>query len=403
MDRILIIGAGQAGVQIAASLRQAGFDGAIALVGAEPQPPYQRPPLSKAYLQGDLDMARLFLRGPDFYDKNNIDLRLSARVEELDLRAGTARLSSGEALAFDRLAFATGAPPRRLAIPGADLAGVHYLRTIADSDALRPALKTEGTIAVIGAGYIGLEVAASARKAGRNVVVIEALDRPLARVAGKEVSDYFVDLHRRHGVAFRFGAKVAGFEGGERIAAVMLEGGERVPCNAALVGVGAVPETALARAAGLEVQNGILVDEHARAAPTVWAAGDCANFPSKLYGRRIRLESAPNAIDQAKVAALDMAGKPASYDPVPWFWSDQYDVKLQTVGLCEGADETVVRGVPGAAARSVWYFKGGKLIAVDCMNDVPAFAIGKKLIAAGATPDRNLLADPGKDLKSLVA
>jgi 3-phenylpropionate/trans-cinnamate dioxygenase ferredoxin reductase subunit len=403
MEKILIIGAGQAGVQIAASLRQAGFEGAVALIGAESQPPYQRPPLSKAYLQGELDMPRLFLRGPDFYEKNRIDLQLSTRVESVDLAAGTARLGDGRSLAFDKVAFATGAPPRRLAVPGADLAGVHYLRTIADSDALRPALSAEGTIAVIGAGYIGLEVAASARKAGRDVVVIEALDRPLARVAGREVSDYFVDLHRRHGVKFRFGARVAGFEGKGAVAAVALSGGELIPCAAALVGVGAVPETALAASAGLPVQNGVVVDERARAGANAWAAGDCANFPSRLYGRRVRLESAPNAIDQAKVAALDMAGKEASYDPVPWFWSDQYDVKLQTVGLSEGADQTVVRGAAGATSRSVWYLKAGRLIAVDSMNDVPAFAIGKKLIAAEASPDPKSLADSARDLKSLVA
>lgn len=403
MEKTLIIGAGQAGLQIAASLRQAGYPGAITLIGEETAPPYQRPPLSKAYLQGEIDQTRLFLRPAEFFEKNQITLRLGALVRGLDLEAGEARLESGETLRFEKLAIATGAPPRRLTVRGADLSGVHYLRTIAHSDALRPVLGADAPVVVIGAGYIGLEVAASARKAGRRVIVVEALDRPLARVAGKEVADYFTDLHRRQGVEFRFGAKLSAISGQSKVEAVLLENGEEIACDAVVVGVGAAPATSLAQSAGLAVDNGVLVDEQSRASrPNVWAAGDCANFFSSLYGRRVRLESAPNAIEQAKVAALSIAGKPALYDPVPWFWSDQYDVKLQTAGLCQGADQSILRGAPGASVQAVWYFKEGRLIAVDAMNDVPSFAVGKRLIAAKAAPDPKILADPGRDLKSLI-
>lgn len=402
LEKVVIIGAGQAGLQIAASLRLAGFSGDVTLIGAERTPPYQRPPLSKAYLQGEIDRDRLLLRPTEFYEKARIALRLGVDVLSLDRPGRAVILKGGERLAYDRLALATGAPPRRLGLPGADLEGVHHLRTIDDSDALRPALLSDGRLVVIGAGYIGLEVAASAKKAGREVVVLEALDRPLARVAGKEVADYFVDLHRAHGVEFRFGARVRAIAGARRVEALVLESGKEIACASVLIGIGAVPATALAEAAGLDVANGVVVDDRTRTSdPAIFAAGDCANFPSALYGRRLRLESAPNAIDQAKVAGSVIAGRDAVYDPTPWFWSDQYDVKLQTAGLCEGADQTVVRRA--GRAVSVWYLKSGRLIAVDAMNDAPAYAVGRRLIAAKAEPGPKILADPGEDLKSLIS
>lgn len=402
VEKIVIIGAGQAGMQIAASLRQAGFEGKVTLLGAEAEPPYQRPPLSKAYLQGALERDRLWLRPLEFYEKSKIDLRLGARATAIDRDRCEVALESGERIPYDQLAIATGAPPRRLPIPGADLPGVHYLRTMDDSDRIRPSLESQGRVAIIGAGYIGLEVAASARKAGREVVVLEALERPLARVAGKEVAEFFVDLHRRHGVEFRFGARVKEIIGSARVEGVALQTGDEVPCGTVLIGIGAAPDIAIAEAAGLEVGNGILVDDRARTSdPAIFSAGDCANFPSTLYARRMRLESQPNAIDQAKVAGSVMAGRDAVYDPAPWFWSDQYDIKLQTAGICEGADQNVVRRSPSAV--SVWYLKAGRLIAVDAMNDVPAFAISRRLIAAKAEPDPKILADPGRDLKSLIS
>lgn len=403
-ETILIIGAGQAGAQGAASLRQEGFAGAIVMLGDESAPPYQRPPLSKAFLDGTLDETRLFLRPAAFYEKERIDLRPGARVAAIDRAGKAVALESGERLSYDRLLIATGAPPRRLACPGADLAGVHYLRTIADSLALRPVLAAGGPLAVVGAGYIGLEVAAVARKAGLKVTVIEAMERCLKRVAGAPVSAYFEALHRGRGVDFRFGARLEGFEGAGRVEAARLDTGEAIPCAAVLVGVGAVPATGLAEAAGLKVDNGLWVDETARTAdPAIWAAGDCANFPSPLYGRRMRLESVPNAIEQAKAAAANMAGRETVYDAAPWFWSDQYEVKLQTAGIGEGADEIVTRGEAGSLKQAVWYLKGGRLLAVDAMNDIPAFAAGKRLIAAKAAPPVKILADPDADLKSLLS
>lgn len=402
-ERIVIIGAGQAGAQAAASLRQEGFAGAVALIGAEAHPPYQRPPLSKAYLEGALARDRLWLRPAAFYAKANIELRLGARVARIDRAARRVELDTGEALAYDRLLIATGAPPRRLACPGAALQGVACLRGIDDSDVLRPLLADARRLVIVGAGYIGLEVAAVARKAGLAVTVVEAADRALKRVAGPPVSAWFEALHRAYGVALRFGETVAAFEGRGRVEAAVLAGGEVIPCDAVLVAVGAMPATDLAEAAGLAVENGIVVDETARTEdPAIWAAGDCANFPSPLYGRRMRLESVPNAIEQAKAAAANMAGRRTVYDAVPWFWSDQYDAKLQTAGIGAGADEIVERGAPGAKARSAWYLREGRLIAVDALNDIPAFAVGKRLIAAKARPSPKTLADPDADLKSLL-
>ncbi|MFZ5619168.1 MAG: NAD(P)/FAD-dependent oxidoreductase [Pseudomonadota bacterium] len=402
--RAIIIGAGQAGAQGAASMRQAGFAGEIVMFGEEAEPPYQRPPLSKAYLQGELDAGRLYLRPAAFYDQQKIDLRLGVRVASIDPAAKIVRTSAGQTLSYENLLIATGAPPRRLNCPGADLPGVHYLRTIADSDALRPVLKQGGRIVIIGAGYIGLEVAASARKAGLNVTVLEMADRVLARVAGREISDFFESVHRAHGVDLRLGAALDHFEGMGRVETAVLKTGEKIPASAVLVGVGAAPAIALAEAAGLKIENGISTDERARTSdPSVFAAGDCASHPSPIYGRRMRLESVPNAIEQAKVAGTNMAGGNAIYDAVPWFWSDQYDVKLQTVGVSEGADETVLRGDPASRKFSVWYLKDARLLAVDAVNDPAAFAVSKRLIAAKSAPDAKVLADPARDLKSLLS
>ncbi len=398
----VIIGAGQAGAQAAQSLRQAGFAGRIVMIGSEPHFPYQRPPLSKAYLQGELAAERLLLKPEAFYEKESIELRRGVSALEIDRRAARVTLSDGTHLAYDRLLIATGAPPRRIACPGAELAGVHTLRTIADSDALRPALTSGGKLVIVGAGYIGLEVAAVARKAGLLVTVLEAMDRVLARVAGPALSAFFEATHRAAGVDLRLGARVVGFEGRARVEQVILGDGARLPCDAVLVGIGAAPAIALAQAAGLPVDNGVVVDAAAQTAdPAIFAAGDVTSFPSPLFGRRMRLESVPNAIEQAKVAGAGMAGHTGVYDAVPWFWSDQYDLKLQTAGLGDGADTAVLRGDPATKRFSVWSLKAGRLIAADCVNDPAAFATARKLIAAKAEPAPERLADPGIDYKSL--
>lgn len=400
--RAIIIGAGQAGAQAALSMRQAGFDGEIVMFGEEAEPPYQRPPLSKAYLQGELEKERLYLRPLAFYEQQKIELRRGIAVAAIDRAAKTVATGDGATLAYDKLLIATGAPPRRLSCQGADLQGVHYLRTMAGADALRPVLSAGGRIVIVGAGYIGLEVAASARKAGLSVTVLEMADRVLARVAGKEISAFYENLHRDHGVDLRLGVALDHFEGRRCVEAAALKSGEKIACNAVLVGVGAAPATALAEAADLRIANGVWTDDHARTSdPDIYAAGDCASHPSPIYERRLRLESVPNAIEQAKVAGANMAGGDAVYDAVPWFWSDQYDVKLQTVGVSEGADETVLRGDPAAKKFSVWYLQRGRLLAVDAVNDPAAFAVSRKLV--GKAADAKILADPQTDLKSIVS
>lgn len=399
----VIIGAGQAGAQGAQSLRQAGFSGRIILLGEEPVAPYQRPPLSKAYLQGTFGADRLALKPDAFYAQNDIDFRLGVRVAAIDRANARAMTDSGEAIPYDRLLIATGAPPRRLVCPGTDLPGIHYLRTIADCEGLRPAIDGARRIVIVGAGYIGLEVAASARKAGRAVKVLEAQSRVLQRVAGLEISAFFDATHRAHGVDLRLGAMLSGFEGRGRIERAILADGEKIDCDAVLIGVGAAPAISLAVEAGLAIDNGVATDDHARTSdPSIFAAGDCASHPSRLYGRRMRLESVPNAIEQAKVAGANMAGGDMVYDAVPWFWSDQYDIKLQTAGVAEGADAAVIRGDPATARFSVWSLKEGRVLAVDAVNDPAAFLASKKVIAAKTPVDAKKLADPATDLKSLA-
>ncbi len=403
-ERIVIIGAGQAGAQAAASLRQSQFDGEIVMFGEEPAHPYQRPPLSKAYLKGELAMERLLLRPPAFYEANRILLRTGEKVVGLDRAARNVITDDGAQFGYDKALLATGAPPRRLNAPGAELRNIFYLRTMVDADAIRAALDGKERIVIVGAGYIGLEVAAVARAAGLDVTVLEMADRVLARVAGAPVSSFYEALHKDAGVDLRLGATLAGFAGADgALTGAELSSGEVIPCGAALVGVGARPAMNLAAAAGLETGDGIIVDDHSRTNDnSIWAAGDCTNFPSARYGRRVRLESVPNAVEQAKVAAANMAGGDEVYDPLPWFWSDQYDVKLQTVGLGHGYDALVVRGSPGARAFSVWYFSGDEILAVDAINDPAAFLTGKKLIAARAVVDRERIADAAADLKALL-
>lgn len=401
--RTIIIGGGQAGAQAAVSLRQAGYDGDVVLICAEAHPPYQRPPLSKAYLKGAMDRERLFLRPTAFYETQDIRLHLNDQATEIEPEKKTVRTQSGVEIGYSQLLIATGAPPRRLSCPGADLNGIHYLRNLHDSDALRELLVAEGQVAIVGAGYIGLEVAAILREAGRDVIIIEMADRVLARVASAPVSEFYKDLHSRAGASFLLGAAVESFVGDDSVRAVKLAGGEEIDCAAALVGIGAIPETRLAERAGLEVNNGIIVDDHARTSnPHIWAAGDCTSFPLLRYGRCVRLESVPNAIEQAKVAAVNIAGGNAVHDALPWFWSDQYDVKLQTAGLSEGYDDVVIRGAIADKKFSVWYLKNDVLLAVDAINEPAVFMLSKKLLLNNAMPSRQQIEDVTFDLKMIL-
>ena len=398
-----MIGAGQAGSALAAKLRNLGHDGPLTLIGTETDPPYQRPPLSKAYLLGEMPRERLWLRPPSFYAEQGIALRTGVTATAIDRAARRVSLSDGTTLDYDRLALTTGARPRRLpAAVGGDLGGVFTVRTLADVDAMAPAMRPGARLLVVGGGYIGLEAAAVARKLGLEVTLIELAPRILARVACAETAAWFRALHLAHGVDLREAMGLDRLEGDGRVCAAVLADGTRLPVDLVVVGIGVAPDTALAGAAGLDLDNGIAVDAQGRSSdPAIWAAGDCASFPQD--GGRIRLESVQNAIDQAENAAANMLGAAEPYRPQPWFWSDQYDVKLQIAGLNAGHDRIVVR--PGARPGTVshWYYRDGRLISVDAMNDPRAYMLGKRLIEAAISPDPAQVADPAADLKALVA
>ncbi|WP_299620287.1 FAD/NAD(P)-binding oxidoreductase [uncultured Tateyamaria sp.] len=399
MSHVVVIGAGQAGSSCVAKLRNAGFEGRVTLIGAEPVPPYQRPPLSKAYLMGDMTLERLFLRPEAFYAENDIDLRLGAEVTGVDTAAQTVSLGD-EVLAYDDLVFATGSVPHRLpAAIGGDLDGVFGVRDLSDVDAMAPRFVKGARVLIVGGGYIGLEAASVAAKQGLHVTLVEMADRILQRVAAPETSGYFRTLHAAHGVDIREGVGLQRLTGDSAVTAAELSDGSTLDVDFVVVGVGIAPGTKLAEAAGIEIENGIKTDAQGRtSAPQVWAAGDCASFPYR--GGRIRLESVPNAIDQAECVAENIMGAGRDYVAKPWFWSDQYDVKLQIAGLNTGYDRVVTRD--GGAAKSFWYYKGDTLLAVDAANDPRGYMIGKRLIEAGKTADPALVADADADLKALL-
>jgi 3-phenylpropionate/trans-cinnamate dioxygenase ferredoxin reductase component len=401
MMHVVVVGAGQAGSSLVAKLRNSGFDGSITLIGAEPVPPYQRPPLSKAYLLGDMALDRLFLRPESFYAEHRIDLRLNTRVTGIDRTAHTVTLN-GEVMTYDQLVLATGSDPRRLpASIGGALEGVFVVRDLADVDAMAPHVVAGKRALIVGGGYIGLEAAAVAAKRGLDVTLVEMADRILQRVAAPETSNFFRALHQGHGVTIREGIGLDRLLGEGHVTGARLSDGTELPVDLVIVGVGITPGTALAEAAGLEIENGIKVDAQGRTSdPAIWAAGDCASFP--WQDGRIRLESVPNAIEQAECVAENIMGAGKDYVAKPWFWSDQYDVKLQIAGLNTGYDRTVVRPGDKPGSQSVWYYRGDALLAVDAMNDPRAYMIGKRLIEAGQSPAPAAVADPETPLKSLL-
>ncbi|MDQ7079239.1 MAG: FAD-dependent oxidoreductase [Paracoccaceae bacterium] len=399
MTEIVVVGAGQAGASLVAKLRVLGFDGGITLIGDEPVPPYQRPPLSKKYLLGEMGLERLYLRPESFYGDNDITLRTGTRVDAIDPDRQVLRIA-GEELPYDELVLTTGSTPRRLpAAIGGDLEGVYVVRTLADVDAMAPEFAPGRRLLVVGGGYIGLEAAAVAALKGLHVVLVEAAARILQRVAAPETADFFRELHQAHGVDIREGVGLARLTGDGRVDGAELSDGSTVSADFVIVGVGITPATDLAEAAGLKIDNGIWTDAQGRtSAPHIWAAGDCASFP--WQGGRLRLESVPNAIDHAECIAENLLGAGKPYVARPWFWSDQYDVKLQIAGLNTGYDDIVTR--KGETGQSVWYYRGDHLLAVDAMNDPRAYMIGKRLIEAGRSADKALVADAGSDLKSLL-
>ncbi len=401
-EQIVIIGAGHGGGELAVALKEGAFEGNITLVGAEPHAPYQRPPLSKGYLRGKVEAAHLYLKNESYWGEGGLALIAGAEVVEIDREAARVRLADGRTIAYDMLAIATGARPRALSVPGAELEGVHLLRTIDDADALRPRLAAGGRVVIIGGGYIGLEVAATARLMGAEVTVVEQMPRLMARVASEALSERVRAIHEGRGVVIRLNARVTAIEGRARVEAVVLEGGERIAADVVLVGIGVVPNQVLAERAGLEVGNGIIVDAYCRTSDAaIHAFGDVAEFPDPLYGR-IRLESVQNAVEQAKAVAKNLSGQGAPYEEVPWFWSDQYQYQIQMAGLPVGVESTVWRPGRRPETGSVWCYRGGRLIAVEAIADPRAYMTGRRLIAAGRSPAPDEVADPARDLKTLI-
>ena len=399
MEKIVVVGAGQAGASCVARLRQKGFDGGITLFGAEPVPPYQRPPLSKKYLTGEMALERLFLRPESFYSENAIDLRTGTAVTAIDAAAKTVLTADG-AEPYDRLVLATGSQPRHLpAAIGGDLAGVYAVRSLADVDAMAAEFQAGRRVLIVGGGYIGLEAAAVAALRGLDVTLVEAAPRILQRVAAPETSEFFRKLHGDHGVTIIEGTGLAHLTGSDRVTGAVLADETELAADFVIVGIGILPDTGLAETAGLVTDNGIIVDATCRSSdPDIFAIGDCAAFPHG--GGRLRLESVPNAIDMGEVAADVIAGLPATYTARPWFWSDQYDVTLQIAGLNTGYDQVITR--QGARGPSFWYFGTGRLLAVDAANDPRAYMMGKRWIEAGHSPQATDIADADAELKGMA-
>ncbi len=399
------MGAGHAGGTAAALLRQYGFEGAITLIGEEPLPPYQRPPLSKAWLKGEADADSLMLKPRAFYDEHAIDLRLNARVARIDRGSKQVHLADGQTVPYDIAVIATGARAFWPPIPGIDSRGVMALRTAADAEHLKAAIGPGKTLAVVGGGYIGLEVAASGRALGAQVLVLERESRLLARVAAPVLSDFFKHYHEQQGVSFDLGSSVVAFDQVDgHVSAVRLADGRVFACDAAVIGVGARPNDDLAKAAGLTCEDGVVVDLEARTSdPAIFAIGDVTRRPMPLYGCMFRMESVPNALEQAKQAACAITGRAAPAGETPWQWSDQYDLKLQIAGYPFGAEELLLRGDPTAAKFALFHLKGDQVQAVEAINAPPEFMMGRQLIGNRKAIDRAKLADPMVSMKDVLA
>ena len=402
VEKVVIVGAGHAAGQLIASLKQRKFAGDIVLIGDEPYLPYQRPPLSKKFLAGELTADRLYVKPESFYEDSQIEVRLETRVTEIDRERKTLKTDSDDEIQYDKLILALGSRVRRLPIDGADLDGVHYLRSIADVDGIRSEIGKKKSAVIVGAGYIGLEVAAVIRQLGLDVTVVEMADRVMSRVVSPEISDFYQIEHSTQGVRLRLSSGVARFRGDGRVEAVETDDGELIPADFVVVGVGIAPNTELASAAGLVVEDGILVDDRCQSSDAdIYAVGDCTNHPNSIYDRRLRLESVHNALEQAKTAVSNICGVESHYSQVPWFWSDQYDLKLQIAGLSEGYDDVVIRGNPADRSFACLYLRDGKLIATDAVNSPRDFVQSKPLIAAGTKIDREKLEDTEVELKDL--
>jgi 3-phenylpropionate/trans-cinnamate dioxygenase ferredoxin reductase subunit len=402
-DTIVVAGGGHAAAQVVDSLRRDGYAGRLVMACGEPSLPYQRPPLSKKFLGGELELERLPIRPASFYESIRCELVLGNPVVAIDAASRKIKLSDGGSLGYDKLVLAIGGHARPLQVPGADLPGVHVLRTMADVQAIRARAKPGVRVAIVGAGYIGLECAATFRKLRLDVTVIEMMDRVMCRVVAPEMSRFYLAEHAAHGVNVLTDRKVRALLGDGSVHAVECDDGTQVPADLVIVGIGLVPNCALAEAAGIRCEDGIAVDEHCRTSdPDVYAIGDCCSHPSPRYGRRVRLESVDNAFEQAKSAAANICGKPTPHDKTPWFWSDQYELKLQIVGLSQQYDKVVLRGDPASRSFSCCYLQGGELIALDAVNHGKDFMAARKLIAERVRPDPAKLADDALPLKETL-
>ena len=400
-EHAVIVGASHASAQLAVSLRQSGWEGNISVVGEEAIPPYHRPPLSKAYLAGEKHSDELLIRPATFYEKSDIDLVLGTRVTAVDPQSKTITLHDGGSIPYGKLALTTGARVRKLEISGHDQEGIFYLRDLNDVDRIRGFIGPGKSAVIIGGGYIGLETAASLRKLGMAVTVLEALPRVLQRVTAPEVSAFYSRVHGEEGVNIITDAAVQALEGNGTVKGVQLADGSRLDADLVIIGVGVLPATDLAESAGLEVDNGIVVDEFARTSnPDIVAAGDCTNHYNPIYERRLRLESIQNATDQAKTAANTLCGKLETYHALPWFWSDQYDLKLQIAGLSQGFDHVVMRGsADSGRSFAAFYFSGERLLAVDAVNRPKEFMAVRRALTQGQSADPGKLADESVDIQ----
>jgi 3-phenylpropionate/trans-cinnamate dioxygenase ferredoxin reductase component len=401
MSTVVIVGAGHAAGQVAASLRQDGHEGPIIMLGDEPVIPYQRPPLSKQYLSGEQAIERVYLRPQKFYDDKNIDVRTGVTVDEIDRAAKSVHTTAGDTIGYDHLIIATGSRARKLSIEGSALGGIHYLRSVADVDAIRGEMAPGKKLVIVGGGYIGLEVASVAVVAGLEVHVIEMEARILQRVTTADMSAYYHQLHVGRGVHIHVSTGVTGFTGANGRVTAVMAGDKSFPADLVIVGIGIIPNIEIAKEAGISCENGIVVDEHCRTSdPDIYAIGDCTNHPNPLLGRRLRLESVPNAMEQARVASANIRGDAKTYAAIPWFWSDQYELKLQMVGFSADGNQQVLRGNKAANQFAVFYLKDGVVVAADAVNSPKEFMLCKQMI--GKPVDATKLADPAQDLKALL-
>jgi len=399
----VVIGGSHAAVQLAISLRQNGWDGGITVISEENHMPYQRPPLSKAYLAGDSSKEQLALRAPAAYEKLDVNFMLGVKVKRIDVQAHQLELDNNQALGFSKLALCTGARVRPLPIPGADLRGVHYLRTMDDVTGIQQSAASAKTAVIIGGGYIGLETAASLSKLGIAMTVLETESRLLKRVASETTSEFYLRLHRENGVDIRCNTMATALEGDSAVSGVVCGDGLKIAADMVIIGIGVIPNTELASDAGLEVDNGVLVNEFAQTShPDIVAAGDCTNHPNAILNTRLRLESVPNATEQAKAAAASICGLDKQYAELPWFWSDQYDVKLQIAGMNQGYTDAIIRGDKASRSFTVFYLKDNTILAADCINRPKDFMLKKKLILQAQPIDMAVLADETTELKTLI-